>query len=407
MIMKTSSVRMVEYKQSLLLLLVCFTQTLFAQTKIVTGAEQVAAYLPQLKGKNVALVVNQTSMIHETHLVDSLLKRKIRVKLIFAPEHGFRGDHGAGETVKNGKDPKTGIKIVSLYGNHKKPTAADLKDIQVVLFDIQDVGARFYTYISTLHYVMEACAEYKKPLIILDRPNPHGNYIDGPILQPKYKSFVGMHPVPIVHGLTIGEYGMMINGEHWLKDSLQCKLTVIKMKGYDHNTPYVLPVRPSPNLPTAASITLYPSLCLFEGTNYSLGRGTDKPFECIGKPQNTEGDYTFTPKSIPGVAEKPPYQNQLCRGHLLTDFANMIRKEPRLYLGLLLEVYAQDTAQTVFFTDFFDTLAGTDELRLQIISGKTEGEIRRSWAAKLNDFQNTRVQYLLYKDFEYIHKPIK
>jgi uncharacterized protein YbbC (DUF1343 family) len=407
MIMKTSSVRMVEYKQSLLLLLVCFTQIVCAQTKIITGAEQLSSYLPLLKGKTIGLVVNQTSMIRQTHLVDSLRKHKINIKAIFAPEHGFRGDHSAGTSIKNGKDTKTGIPIISLYGKHKKPTADDLKGIQVVVFDIQDVGARFYTYISTLHYVMEACAELNKPLIVLDRPNPNGNYIDGPILNPQFSSFVGMHPIPIVHGLTIGEYGLMINGERWLKDSLQCKLTVIKMKGYDHSTPYVLPVRPSPNLPTAASITLYPSVCLFEGTNYSLGRGTDKPFECVGKPQNTDGDYTFTPKSIQGVAEKPPYQNELCRGHLLTDFANVIEKNPRIYLTWIIDLYQQDTSKATFFTDFFDTLAGTDELRKQIISGKTEADIRRSWSVGLNNFQNTRIQYLLYKDFEYVHKPIK
>jgi uncharacterized protein YbbC (DUF1343 family) len=278
----------------------------------------------------------------------------------------------------------------------------------VVIFDIQDVGARFYTYISTLHYVMEACAQQKKPLIIFDRPNPNGNYIDGPILNPKFKSFVGMHPIPVVHGLTIGEYAMMINGEKWLKDSVTCKLTVIKMKGYDHTVEYELPVKPSPNLPSAASIRLYPSLCFFEGTNYSLGRGTPKPFECFGKPQNTDGDFVFTPKVIAGVAENPPYKNELCRGYLLTDFANnIIKNDPHIYLTWLIEAYQQDTSKATFFSDFFDTLAGSDELRKQIVSGKTDAEIRTGWQKGLNDFQNTRARYLLYKDFEFIYKVIR
>jgi uncharacterized protein YbbC (DUF1343 family) len=399
---------MVEYKKTLLFLLVCFTQVVSAQTKIVTGAEQISAYMPLLKGKTVGLVVNQTSMINHTHLVDSLKKLNVNIKAIFAPEHGFRGNHEAGATVKGGKDPATGIKIISLYGNHKKPTHGDLKDIQIVLFDIQDVGARFYTYISTLHYVMEACAENNKPLVILDRPNPNGSYIDGPILKPAYKSFVGMHPIPVVHGMTIGEYGKMINGEKWLKDSVTCKLTVIKMLNYDHRTPYELPVKPSPNLPTAASIRLYPSVCFFEGTSYSLGRGTDKPFECYGKPQNITGDYTFTPKVIPGVAENPPYKNELCRGYLLTDFSDIIiKREPRIYLNWLIDAYEQDTAKSTFFSDFFDTLAGSDELRKQIIAGKTEVEIRQSWQKGLSNFQNTRSQYLLYKDFEYVYKQIR
>jgi uncharacterized protein YbbC (DUF1343 family) len=406
--MKISLLRTVEYKKTLVFFFVCFAQLTFAQQKIITGAQQISAYLPLLKGKTVGLVVNQTSTINKTHLVDSLKKLNINIKAIFAPEHGFRGDHGAGVNIKSSKDAKTGIKIISLYGNHKKPTADDLKGIQVLLFDIQDVGARFYTYISTLHYVMEACAELKKPLIILDRPNPNGFYIDGPVLDMKYKSFVGMHPIPVVHGLTIGEYAQMINGEYWLKDSLQCNMTVVQMKGYDHNTKYELPVRPSPNLPTAASITLYPSLCFFEGTNYSLGRGTDKPFECFGKPQNTDGDYTFTPKAIEGVAENPPYKNELCRGHLVTSYAQIVSKlKPQLNIDWLIYAYKQDTSKATFFNDFFNTLAGTDEFRKQIEAGKTETEIRLSWAGNLNKFQATRSKYLLYKDFDYVQKRIK
>ncbi len=396
---------MVEYKKVLVFFLVCFSLTVGAQQKITTGAAQFSAYLPMLKGKKIAVVVNQTSTIGSTHLIDSLKKLNVAIKVIFAPEHGFRGDYSAGAHVKSGKDAKTGLQVISLYGDHKKPTKADLKDIQLVLFDIQDVGARFYTYISTLHYVMEACAENNKPLVVLDRPNPNGFYVDGPVLDPAFSSFVGMHPIPVVHGLTIGEYAMMINGEKWLKDSVQCRLTVIKMQGYDHTVKYELPVKPSPNLPTVASVYLYPSICLFEGTNYSLGRGTDKPFECIGKPQNTSGNYTFTPKAIAGVAENPPYKNQLCRGYLLTDFTQTVfAKEPRMYIDWIIDLYKEDTAKATFFTDFFDKLAGTDNLRKQIVAGKTESEIRASWEPQLNQFRKKRSKYLLYKDFIYYYK---
>ncbi len=401
--MKNASYSMAEYKKLFLFFLLCFfciTQS--NAQRIVTGAEQTSSYLPVLKGKSVGLVVNQTSVIGRTHLVDSLRRLKVNIKAIFAPEHGFRGDHGAGVQVNSGKDAKTGLKVISLYGNHKKPTKDDLKDIQVMLFDVQDVGARFYTYISTLHYVMEACAENGKPLVILDRPNPNGHYVDGPVLDTAFHSFVGMHPVPVVHGMTIAEYARMINGEKWLKDGIQCKLIIIPMLGYDHTTPYTLPVKPSPNLPTQTSILLYPSLCFFEGTNYSLGRGTNKPFECIGKPQNTSGNYTFTPKVIAGVAENPPYKNQLCRGYQLTDFAtNVLSKSPRLYLEWLINLYKEDTAKQTYFNDFFDKLAGTDELRKQIIAGKTEAEIRGSWDTKLIPYRKNRSRYLLYKDFVY------
>lgn len=395
---------MSEYKNLLCFFLICLFQLSHAQSNITMGAEQTSEFVPLLKNKRAGLVVNQTSIIGKSHLVDSLKKLHVNIRAIFAPEHGFRGDHSAGAKVASGKDPKTGLKVISLYGNHKKPTKDDLKDIDIVIFDIQDVGARFYTYISTLHYVMEACAENKKGLIVLDRPNPNGFYVDGPVLEKKYQSFVGMHPVPVVHGLTIGEYATMINGEKWLKDSIQCDLTVIRMKGYDHNSRYVLPEKPSPNLPTEASVYLYPSVCFFEGTNYSLGRGTSKPFECIGKPQNTSGDYTFTPKAIAGVAENPPYKNQLCRGHLLTGFANTVfKQEPRIYLDWIINLYQEDTSKQTYFNDFFDTLAGTDELRKQIIAGKTESEIRASWQDQLNAYKKVRIKYLLYKEFTVIH----
>ncbi len=397
--------RMSEYKKLLCFFMLCLFQLAHGQPKMITGAEQLNSYLPLLKGKKIGLVVNQTSMIGKTHLVDSLQKLSVSIKAIFAPEHGFRGNHGAGVHIKSNKDAKTGLNVISLYGNHKKPTKEDLKDIQVVIFDIQDVGARFYTYISTLHYVMEACAENKKQLIILDRPNPNGFYVDGPVLDKKYQSFVGMHPVPVVHGMTIGEYAQMINGEKWLKDGIACDIKVITMKGYTHNDRYDLPVKPSPNLPTFESIALYPSLCFFEGTNYSLGRGTNKPFECFGKPENTTGDYTFTPKAISGVAENPPYKNKLCRGYLVTGFVNTIfTKEPRLYLDWLISLYQEDTSKQTFFTDFFDTLAGTDMLRKQITEGKTEADIRASWQPALNQFRVTRKKYLLYTDFIYFYK---
>jgi uncharacterized protein YbbC (DUF1343 family) len=390
-----------EYKKLtvlLALLLVVYSQNITAQ--VITGAEQLPKYLPMLKGKKVGMVVNQTSQINGVHLVDTLKKLKVNITSIFAPEHGFRGDHSAGAKVKSNIDVKTGLPVISLYGKQYKPTPEVMKTLDIVVFDIQDVGARFYTYISTLHYVMEACAEHKKTLIVLDRPNPNGFYVDGPVLDLKFKSFVGMHPVPVVHGLTVGEYAQMINGEQWLKDSIQCKLVVIKMKGYNHETKYKLPVKPSPNLPTLESIALYPSLCFFEGTNYSLGRGTAKPFECIGKPGITHGDYYFTPKSIKGVADAPPHENKKCRGYLLTDYArNVFPLNSRLNLSWLMEMYQKDTAQQNFFNSFFNKLAGNDELQQQIKAGKTEAEIRASWQPALNVYMEIRRKYLLYSDF--------
>ncbi len=388
-----------EYIKPFLFFTFLFATNLL-QAQIINGAEQTDKYLPLIKNKRVALVVNQTSTLRKSHLVDSLKKLKVQISCIFAPEHGFRGDYEAGALISNSKDKKTGLPVISLYGNHKKPTVADLQNVDIVLFDIQDVGVRFYTYISTLHYVMEACAENNKLLIVLDRPNPNGFYVDGPILDTKFKSFVGMHPVPIVHGLTIGEYAGMINGEYWLKDSLRCNLQVIKMIGYNHNLKYQLPVKPSPNLPTMNAIYLYPSVCLFEGTNVSVGRGTSTPFECIGKPSYLSGPYKFTPKKIKGVADNPPYANQLCKGHLLSNFAtNVFHSNPRIYLSWLVELYAQDTGKAVFFSDFFDKLAGTDLLRKQIMSGMTELEIRQSWKKDLKLFRNKRLNYLLYQDF--------
>lgn len=366
---------------------------------ITNGAERMGEYLHLIKDKKVALVVNQTAVVGKKHLVDTLLSLGIHVKIIFAPEHGFRGDHSAGEMVSSSKDSKTGIQIFSLYGNNKKPKPEQLKGIDIVIFDIQDVGARFYTYISTLHYVMEACAEQKKELLILDRPNPNGFYVDGPVLDTALRSFVGMHPVPIVHGCTVAEYANMINGELWLKNTLKCKVKNVLVKNYTHDYSYKLPIRPSPNLPNMSSIYMYPSLCLFEGTNYSLGRGTNQPFECIGKPGLLIGDYYFTPISIPGIADKPPYENKKCRGFLLSDYGNIVAPVAgEINLSWLIQFYKEDTSKSTFFTPFFDQLAGTSQLRKQIIAGKTEQEIRKSWQPALMKYKKTRSKYLLYKD---------
>ncbi|MTI23376.1 exo-beta-N-acetylmuramidase NamZ family protein, partial [Fulvivirga kasyanovii] len=281
---------------------------------ITPGAYQTGDYLSLIKDKKVALVVNQTSMVGTSHLVDTLLSLRVNLKKVFAPEHGFRGDADAGETVKSGVDVKTNLPIVSLYGDNKKPTASQLVDVDVIIFDIQDVGTRFYTYISTMHYMMEACAENNKLMIILDRPNPNGMYVDGPVLKPAYQSFVGMHPIPVLHGLTVGELAKMINGEGWLKNKIQCDITVIPVKNYSHKNHYSLPVKPSPNLPNDLSIKMYPSLCLFEGTVISVGRGTYKPFQQIGHPDFKDMPHSFTPKSIEGMAKNPRYEGQQCHG---------------------------------------------------------------------------------------------
>ena len=377
----------------------CFLLNLQLTNAQKTGAEQTENYQPLLKNKKVALVVNQTSMLGNAHLVDVLKSKKVNIQFIFAPEHGFRGDHSAGENVQSRVDAKTKLQVYSLYGSNKKPKAAQLAKVDIVIFDIQDVGARFYTFISTLHYVMEACAEQRKLLIILDRPNPNGFYIDGPVLDTAFKSFVGMHPVPVVHGCTIGEYAQMINGEGWLKNGIKCRLKIVKVQDYYHQKKYVLPVKPSPNLPNMSSILLYPSLCFFEGTSYSLGRGTNTPFECVGKPGCNIGTYTFTPVAIPGVADKPPYEGQLCNGFLLSDYGNNIAPfQNKINLYWLLEFYRNDTNKAAFFTPFFDKLAGTNQLRLQIIQGKTEEEIRKSWQPALEQYRNMRLKYLLYTD---------
>jgi len=369
---------------------------LHKDTTAITGAMQIENYLPKLKNKKVALVVNHTSLVNDTHLADTLLARKVTIVKIFAPEHGFRGMADAGEHVKNETDLKTGLPIVSLYGKNKKPSAEQLANIDLIVFDIQDVGARFYTYISTMHYIMEAAAENNVKVMILDRPNPNGYYIDGPVLDEKFKSFVGMHPIPIVHGLTVGELAMMINGEKWLNNGVQANLEIVKVHNYSHKDLYHLPVKPSPNLPNDLSISLYPSLCLFEGTNISIARGTIFPFQAIGYPDKKFGTFTFTPKSIDGMAKNPPLENQLCYG---IDFRN----QPDMHglsLEYLIKYYNLATDKNVYFNNFFNKLAGNDILIEQIKAGKTEAEIRKSWQPELNEYKVKRKKYLLYPDFE-------
>ncbi|HNR53717.1 MAG TPA: DUF1343 domain-containing protein [Flavobacteriales bacterium] len=363
---------------------------------LLVGAERTSEYIPPLIGRRVAVVTNQTGRIGGTHLVDSLLALKVQVLKVFAPEHGFRGDADAGEHVKDGRDARTGLPLISLYGSNKKPTKAQLADIDVLLFDIQDVGVRFYTYIGTLHYVMEAAAENGIPLIVLDRPNPNGFYVDGPVLDPAHRSFVGMHPVPLVHGMTIGEFARMINGEGWLEKGVQCDLTVVPCAGYDHATLYELPVKPSPNLPNASAVYLYPSLGLFEGTIVGVGRGTDKPFQCIGYPGATLGRYRFTPRSMPG-AKDPPYKAQECSGLDLAEYgAIQARLDHRINLQWLIGMQTTAKDGVKFFTPFFDKLAGGPALREQVEAGLSEEAIRASWKEGLDRFAVIRKKYLLY-----------
>ena len=370
-----------------------------SETVLRTGAERMEQYRPQLAGRRVALCGNQTSVVGKTHLVDTLLSRKVNLVKLFCPEHGFRGQAEAGATIASGKDPLTGLPVVSLYGKNKKPTAEQLAGVEVILFDLQDVGCRFYTYISTLHYVMEAAAENGVKVIVLDRPNPNGFYVDGPVLEPQYKSFVGMHPVPVVYGMTIGEYARMINGEKWLANGVQCDLEVVTLDGYTHETRYELPVAPSPNLQNKKAILFYPSLCFFEGTNVSVGRGTDHPFEMYGAPGLLDGDYTFTPHAIPGVSENPPFKDQECRGELLASVCIDWNAPGRLNLFFLLNAYHNYPDKANFFlkNNFFDKLAGTAVLRQKIIAGATEEEIRASWQPALDEFKSLRAKYLLYE----------
>ena len=390
------------------------TSTLPKEVKFKTGAENYEMYLPLLANKKVGIVTNPTGIINytdhgtrydtngkpagewrgilEAHsIVDFLIKQKINLQKIYAPEHGFRGIADAGEMIKDGKDSKTNLPIISLYGNNKKPKPEQLANIDVMIFDIQDVGARFYTYISTLHYVMEACAENNIELIVLDRPNPNGTIVDGPVLEMEHKSFVGMHPIPVLHGMTIGEYAKMINGEKWLTNGIQCKLKIISCSNYKRNMIYSLPVKPSPNLPNEQAINLYASLCFFEGTNVSVGRGTEKQFQIYGSPFLTNFNFSFTPISNFG-AKEPMHKEVLCIGEDLTK----IKKVTRLELKWLIKAYSDTSDKTVFFNDFFTKLAGTKKLQEQIVNGVSEKEIRQSWEAGLISFKTMRKQYLIY-----------
>ena len=370
------------------------TVKLVNKDQYVCGALDTPNYFRLLTGHHVGVVANQTSLIGETHLVDSLVTAGINVKKIFTPEHGFRGGADAGAKVNNSRDEKTGIDIVSLYGKTKKPTPEMLRDIDVMLFDLQDVGVRFYTYISTMTYVMEACAENDIPVIVLDRPNPNGFYIDGPVLKAENKSFVGMHPVPVVYGMTIGEYAQMVNGEGWMDNGVQCELTVVSIPGYDRNAIYELPVKPSPNLPNWESIYLYPTLCFFEGSIVSVGRGTENPFQIFGHP-DLRGEYTFTPESKNG-ASKPLLEGQRCRGTNLITFAHDYADNvPQLHLEWLIEAY-QQLKDKSFFNNYFRLLSGDKQLQKDIENGKSQEEIRASWQDDLKSFKAIREKYLIY-----------
>lgn len=375
----------------LVALLPCFLAG--AQSKALrTGADQMDVLLPKLMGKRVALMVNQTSVVGKRHLADTLKARGVNIVKVFGPEHGFRGKADAGETVSDGIDARSGLKVVSLYGKNYKATPEQLSDVDLVVFDIQDVGARFYTYISSLHYLMEACGENKVSLLVLDRPNPNGSYIDGPILQPAFKSFVGMHPIPVVHGMTIGEYAQMINGERWLKDGVTCSLEVLKLRNWKHSDSYILPIHPSPNLPNNHGVLLYPSTCFFEGTVLSLGRGTRYPFEMIGHPDLHQYKFSFTPVSIDTMAKTPPLQDKLCYGVDLRK----AKIEKGIMLQYLLDMYKAFPDKEKFFIPYFEKLAGTAELREQIKKGMSVATIRETWKPGLDAFKVTRQKYLLY-----------
>lgn len=382
---------------------ISFSQTgIQTYSSITTGAQQTELYIPKLKNKKIAIVTNASGIIGNKHLVDTLLKHKLNIVKIFGPEHGFRGTADAGEKVKSGKDPLTGVTVVSLYGAHKKPTKEDLKGIDVVVYDIQDVGVRFYTYIYTMTYVMEACAENNKELIILDRPNPNGYYIDGPVMTDKYKSFLGMHTIPLVYGMTCGEYAQMVNGEGWLKNSVKCTMSVIPLKNYDRGK-FVsgLPVKPSPNLPNDTAVLLYPSLGLFEGTIVSLGRGTNAPFQYIGNPymDKNEFPFSFVPVSS-SITKKPKYQDTVCYGVNTQVMFEAMLKKRQIDITMLNTFYHNSiNKQSVFFDKNFNYHAGNDQLQQQIIASIPPEEIRASWKADLAAFKQIRKKYLIYDDF--------
>lgn len=369
---------------------------------ILTGAEQTELYFHMLRGKRIAFAGNHTSLIGGVHMVDTLMASGMNLVKVFSPEHGFRGTAAAGELVESGVDTRTGLQVISLYGRNRRPTPEQLADVDLVIFDIQDVGVRFYTYISTMTFIMQAAARENIPVIILDRPNPLGHYIDGPILESAHASFVGLHPVPVVHGMTVGEYAMMANGEGWLGPTLKCDLTVIPVANYTHNTRYALPVPPSPNLPNMVSVYLYPSLCFFEGTEISLGRGTQKPFQVFGHPafDPKAFPYRFTPESLP-AAPNPPQLGKVCQGWDLTAIPiEVLMEKDRINLSYLLEAYRNFPDKGKFFNTFFENLSGTTLMRHQILAGLSEEQIRASWQEGLKSFRSLRSNYLLYPDFE-------
>jgi uncharacterized protein YbbC (DUF1343 family) len=367
---------------------------------IRTGAERTEVYIPKLEGRKVGIVANHTSLIHNTHIVDSLLNLGIDIIKIFTPEHGYEGKFEAGESYSGSELSNHPVEIISLYGNKIKPGPGDLKGIDILVFDIQDVGARFYTYISTLHYVMEACAENNVPVLILDRPNPNGHYVDGPVLELKYRSFAGMHPVPVVHGMTIAEYAAMINGEKWLNDGIRCQLDYVKCENYEHSSYYMLPVNPSPNLPNMKAVYLYPSMCFFEGTIMNEGRGTAFPFQLYGHPDFSDRDFYYIPRSNPG-AKNPRYKNMKCYGIDLRDKTiEELQSEKKINLSHIIYAYNKFRNGEEFFNNYFNTLAGNNSLKRQIIEGLTEEQIRNSWQESLVYFKTIRKKYLLYTDFE-------
>ena len=382
-------------KNTFLFWLVLSMIFLTSAAQVQPAAANTEAYIPKLRGKKIGVVANQASVIKEPgkqkHLVDLLLENNVNLVGVFAPEHGFRGTADAGEKVSDEKDHKTQLPIFSLYGKNRKPAATQLKGIDLMVFDLQDVGVRFFTYLSTLHYVMEACAEQGIPLIVLDRPNPNAHYIDGPVLNLKYQSFVGMHPVPIVYGMTIGEYAKMINGEGWLKGSIRCKLDVIPIQNYTHNTPYALPPRPSPNLPNAQAVALYPSLCLLEPTLVSVGRGTNQQFQIYGHPSYNNYKFNFTPQPNFG-SKNPKHMGEICYGKDLTQ----IEKPKRIELQWLLDAYSNFPDKDTFFLKGFERISGVSSLKNQLIKGIPEPEIRKSWLEELNKFKRLRTKYLIY-----------
>lgn len=383
-------------------LFICWLAVLQATAQVKNGADRLEELFPLLENKRISLVVNQTSLVQNIHLLDTLYNKGVHITQVFAPEHGFRGDADAGEFIKNGKDYRTQVPIISLYGKNKKPQPSQLQQTDIMIFDIQDVGARFYTYISTMFYVMQACAENNKELIILDRPNPC-DYVDGPVLDMKYKSFVGILPIPILHGCTIGELAQMINGEGWLGNNLQCPLKVITIEDWKHGQPYSLPVKPSPNLPNDQAIALYPSLCPFEGTSVSVGRGTDFPFQIIGSPTTKNLKFRFMPHPMKGSDKHPLHQDTYCYGLNLSSEKNIPKGFSLQYVIQFYNYFQNLTkhAEKEFFTrpHWFDLLMGTNQVRLDILKNKTEEQIRSAWQKKLNQYKEIRKKYLLYEDY--------